>query len=139
MIGAQATLLVWSLREQHSLDMRKKKSIRSKRLDAAEFIQDIRRRQENILWPNVLVGGRAADSFLWRGSAHPTMVQRTGGLIIGGSFSGLGLEIAYFALRDRSVMVGLTACFFCYIGFRLIFVAVQPRRRRKGNPSGEKR
>jgi len=88
--------------------------------------------QQNTLWPDSRAGGRAADNFLWNGSRHPTMVQRTGGVIIGGGLSCLGLESMYYSFTGRSLLAGLIATVFCYAGLRITFMAIRPRKRRNG-------
>jgi len=109
-----------------------RRSGRQKNQRLEHYIRDSERRQQNILWPDSRAGGRAADNFLWNGSRHPTMVQRTGGVIIGGGLSCLGLELMSYSITGRSLLVGLIATVFCYAGLRITFMAIRPRKRRNG-------
>jgi hypothetical protein len=41
-----------------------------------DFIGEIGARQRNIVFPDTVRNARAVDAFFWRGSPHPTIVQR---------------------------------------------------------------
>jgi len=40
------------------------------------FIETVKARQRNVVWPDPLRNSRAVDVFLWRGSTKPPLVQR---------------------------------------------------------------
>jgi len=48
------------------------------KLDNSDALEEIRARQRNTVWPDTLRNGRLADAFIWKGSPHATLVQRTG-------------------------------------------------------------
>jgi hypothetical protein len=62
-------------------DTEMQKRTHSKR-DLDSFIESVKVRQKNILWPDVLRGGRSVDELLWKGARDAPLVQRIGVLIL---------------------------------------------------------
>ena len=58
--------------------------------DLDDFLEDSRRRQRNVVFPDTLRNARSVDAFLWKGSPNPTLVQRVGAWVFGLTFIGLG-------------------------------------------------
>src|SRR6185503_5589299 len=76
-------------------------SQRGRRLD--KFIDDVRARQRNIVFPDTLRGGRSVDAFLWNGSSNPSLVQRIVAWVFGLMFviSGLTFLPLVAEVRDK--------------------------------------
>src|SRR5216684_2671063 len=66
---------------------------RTKPADQRAFIDDVRDRQKNILWPDTMRNARSVDEYLWKGSENAPLVQRIGAWLFGLSLIGLGLEL----------------------------------------------
>jgi hypothetical protein len=99
------------------------------RLDSPGFIDQIRAKQRNILWPDTVVNGRAVDVFLWRGSPDPTIVQRIGAWLFGLLFLALSVGFLDYALRERSFVLVLFSLGWILLGARVFRNGF---RRRKG-------
>ena len=58
-----------------------------------KYLDEVRAKQRNTVWPDPLRNSRAVDEFLWRGSSKAPLVQRGGTLIFGLAYllSGAGL------------------------------------------------
>jgi hypothetical protein len=67
------------------------------------FIEDVRARQRNIVFPDTVRNERYATVFFWNGSANPTRVQRVAAWMFGLLFiaSGLGFLPAAARARDE--------------------------------------
>jgi hypothetical protein len=74
---------------------------RQRNLD--NFIDEVRGRQRNIVFPDTVRNGRAIDAFFWNGSPNPTLVQRITAWMFGLIFVGLGLLFLPFAAEVRDV------------------------------------
>jgi len=98
---------------------------RRKNLD--NFIGEMRARQRNIVFPDTVRNGRAADVFLWRGSAHPAIVQRIAAWMFGLVYAGLGLEFLYLAVKMRvegGFSIGIVIVMFMSVSFVLLGIKV---------------
>ena len=67
-----------------------------------DFIRQLRDSQKNILWPHTLVNASKADAFLWKGSTHPTVVQRIAAWLFGLTFVGSGLVFVSMGKSDSA-------------------------------------
>ena len=74
-------------------------SQRRRKLD--RFIDDVRARQRNIVFPDTLRGGRSVDAFLWNGSPNPSLVQRIAARVLGFLFVISGLMFLPFVATVR--------------------------------------
>ena len=54
------------------------------------LIEDVRAKQQNVLWPNATVNSSSVDALLWKGSPSATKVQRVGIGIFGLGFASIG-------------------------------------------------
>jgi len=61
--------------------------------DTERLIEEVRGRQRNTVWPDTMINGSAVDAFLWKGSPHPTLVQRIGAWIFGLFFVLMGIVL----------------------------------------------
>ena len=108
-------------------------SQRRRKLDA--FIDDVRTRQRNIVFPDTLRGGRSVDAFLWKGSPNPSLVQRIAARVLGFLFVISGLMFLRFVatVRDEdgswigSWIIVLISASLVFAGIR-IFRNGFPRR-----------
>ena len=90
-----------------------------------DFIDDLRAKQRNVVWPDSVVNASRVDKFLWRGSPNPTGVQRIGAWIFGMTFMGFGL--GFFSLASvewredavGSVILGAFAFGALAVGIRI--------------------
>jgi len=77
----------------------KKKSGSKKELDS--YIKSVKDRQENILWPDVLRGGRSVDEFLWKGARDAPLVQRIGAVILALAYLMIALAFVAMAIEQK--------------------------------------
>ena len=66
-----------------------------------EFIDEIRARQRNIVFPDTVRNGRSVDAFFWNGSPNPTLVQRIAAWLFCSVFICLGLAFILLTARAR--------------------------------------
>lgn len=105
----------------------------SRRRNLDRLIQETRDSQRNIVFPDTVRNGRSVDLFLWKGSAHPTLVQRIGARTFGVMFMVLGLELLSQAVRTR-VEDGFSAGIVIIAAISLSIVLVGIRMFRNGFP-----
>ena len=104
--------------------------------DAARFVDTMRPKQRNTLWPDTMRNSRFVDVFLWRGTENPTTVQRIGAWLFGATFAGIG--IAFFSMipgssaGDKWQLVFLSWVFIL-LGIK-IFRNGFPKDQHKGTP-----
>ena len=87
--------------------------------DKQKFIEEMKARQRNIVWPDALKNSRSADEFLIKGSAKPTLVQRIAAWLFGISFMGLGLFFLALALHEHAWPLGVLTVGFCALGIKI--------------------
>jgi len=68
-----------------------------KRHRRESFIDDIRSKQRNIVFPDTVRNGRSVDVFLWNGSPDPPLVQRIVAWMFGLFFLALA-ELSLFVM-----------------------------------------
>ena len=64
------------------------------------FIDEMKAKQDNIVWPGPLVNSRGVDAFLWRGSPNPTWVQRVAAWLFGLTFMSIGAGFLALAWHE---------------------------------------
>jgi hypothetical protein len=74
-------------------------------LDQQRFIEDLKARQSNTLWPDTLKNSKGVDEFLWKGSPDAPLVQRIGAWIFGLTFILLSLAFVDIAYEKHSPFV----------------------------------
>jgi hypothetical protein len=67
-----------------------------------QFIDDVRARQRNFVFPDTVRNGRAVYVLLWRGSPDPGFVQRIGAWLFGLMFIGTGAVFLMQAAQARA-------------------------------------
>jgi hypothetical protein len=81
--------------------------------DPQKFIDEIRAKQRNIVFPDGLANGAAVDKFLLKGSPDPPLVQRVGAWLFGLMFLIGGVSFLGYAQKEGSFLLALVsvACF----------------------------
>lgn len=87
--------------------------------DGSSFLDNVRERQRNIVWPDTMRNGGSVDALLWRGSRDATTVERIGIAIFGLSFLVAGIGFAYIAYSGREIVLALFAALPTLLGLRL--------------------
>jgi hypothetical protein len=106
---------------------------RRRKLDS--FIKERHDRQRNIVFPNIVRNAGSVDAFLWRGSPHPTIVQRVAAWMIGLTLIGFGIQLfALIFLRASSIADAVFG-----VVSSLLVVLLGIRTFRNGFPRGAKR
>ena len=95
--------------------------------DPLEFAAEVRARQRNIVFPDTVINSRPVWVLLWRGSAHPTLVQRIGAWLLGVMYVGIGVTVFELARQEGSRLQGALALGLILLGLR-IFRSGFPRR-----------
>jgi len=86
-----------------------------------EFIADIRARQSNVVWPDVVINGRRVDEPVWKGSPNATIVQRIGMGLFGFFFVALGVVMLSYGKGEGSVPAILISWVPLLLGARLLY------------------
>ncbi len=97
------------------------KSNRAAATAPRKFIEELRAKQRNIVWPETLRNGRSVDAFFWRGFSAPTLVQRIGAWLFGLTFLGCGAAFLDFGRRDGSVFLIVFSVLPLSIGARVFW------------------
>jgi len=98
------------------------------------FIKQTKAKQSNILWPDLLVGGRGVDSFFFKGSSNPSLIQRAAAWLFGIAYIGLGAMFFYMAanvsvLKWIFFLVGVGSC---SVGGLIFYNGCRTRRGGRG-------
>jgi hypothetical protein len=96
----------------------------SKELDSS--IEDVKARQRNTTWPDVLRGGRSVDEFLWKGARDAPMVQRVGAVLLALAYVLVALFFIGRATSGGEWFSGVVGVLLIIIG--VIFVRSATRR-----------
>ena len=75
------------------------------REDRERFIDEIREKQRNIVFPDTLRGGRSADGVFFKGSPNPPLVQRIACWLLGLTFIGSGLFCLRIEKNEPSILL----------------------------------
>ena len=84
-----------------------------------EFLDDMRRRQRNVLWEDTVRNGRKVDKFLWSGAPDAPLVQRLGAFIFGMTFIGFSLLLVEISWHEKSLMLSLISCASFGVGIKV--------------------
>ena len=97
------------------------------------FIDEMRAKQSNIVWPDTLRNGRSVDRLLWMGSAKASLVQKIGAWLFGLGFLAQGLVFLRIAVEDGSLLWLAASGALLFVGGRICLRATRKRR-----PSGNR-
>ncbi len=100
------------------------------RKEPGSYIESLEVRQKNILWPDVLRGGRSVDELLWKGASDAPLVQRIGILILASAYLIVALAFISRAAEQESWLAGFFACALVAVGGWFIRNAVRRRKTR---------
>jgi len=104
----------------------KKASDRKGDLDS--YIEDVKARQRNIVWPDGLRGGRSVDEFLWKGAGDAPLVQRIGAVVLALVYIAVAVLIVDVAVEQAEWLIGVGAIFAFGAGARFIRNALKKKR-----------
>src|SRR6266403_713235 len=105
--------------------------ISDQRLD--RFIDGYRWRQRNIVFPDTVRNARFAYVFFWKGTPHPTLVQRIAAWMYGLVLIGYGLESLFLGVKER-VEYGFSIGIVFTVAISVLFVLIGIRVFRNGFP-----
>ena len=77
--------------------------------DLDNFIDEMKGKQRNIVFPDTVRNQRGMYAFLWRGSPHPTLVQRIAAGILGLFFLAQGIAAFSAAARANKATSWISA------------------------------
>lgn len=107
----------------------RKSSNRRKDLDS--YIEDIKARQRNLIWPDVLRGGRAVDEFLWKGAGDAPLVQRIGAVVLALVYIMAAALIVDVAVEQGEWFIGVGVIFAFGAGAWFIRNALRRKKRKR--------
>jgi hypothetical protein len=102
---------------------------RPKDMDQRKFIDDIRGKQENILWPDTVRNSRSVDAYLWKGSPSAPLVQRIGAWLFGLCFFVLGLRELIVSIQLRDWLFILLSVGSIFLGTRIFINGCKKKKR----------
>ena len=85
----------------------RKRSGSKKELDS--YIESVKARQRNLIWPDVLRGGRSVDELLWKGARDAPLVQRIGAVILALAYVIVALAFISMAVEQGKWFIGAFA------------------------------
>jgi len=81
------------------------------------YIESIKDRQSNLVWPDTMHNSRAVDEILWKGSRNAPLVQRIGIFIFAFVFVLAGLTVISMAIENKVwYLCALAAVIFMVAG-----------------------
>jgi hypothetical protein len=92
---------------------------RHKNTRLEESINDIRFRQRNIVWPDVIVNANRVNRFLFKGARNAPVVQRIGALLFGIVLAGSGIVNLSLDYKVGTLVGSIVS--FTIIGVGVIF------------------
>jgi hypothetical protein len=78
-----------------------------KELDS--YIEGLKARQRNLVFPDVLRGGRYVDELLWKGARDAPVVQRIGVVILAIAYVMVGIVFVSMSLEQGEWLTGAFA------------------------------
>jgi len=91
-----------------------KNTDRKRELDSS--IESVKASQKNVIWPDVLRGGRSVDELLWKGARDAPMVQRIGVVVFALAYLMVAVTFISTAVEQRSWLAGGTAAILLGVG-----------------------
>jgi hypothetical protein len=85
------------------------------------FIDELKAKQRNTVWPDPLVNSRGVDEFFWKGSPDAPLIQRIGAWLFGLFFLAGGLSLLMIARERRSWLVLMMSAAGFLLGARVFF------------------
>jgi hypothetical protein len=97
-----------------------------------KFIEEIKAKQRNTVWPGPMINSRGVDELLWRGDPNAPLVQRIAAWLFGLVFVLIGLGWLDVAYQKHWIAFGVLSIAWFYLGGR---VFLNGFRRRKAKVS----
>jgi len=100
-----------------------------------QFVDEIKKKQRNTVWPDTLLNGRSVDEYLWKGSRDAPLVQRIGAWLFGFAFMLFGVtlvEVDREATPERkSIVFVILAVLFFGLGIKMFLNGFRRRHKEK--------
>jgi hypothetical protein len=80
------------------------------------YIESVDVHQKNVLWPDVLRGGRSVDKLLWKGASDAPLIQRIGIVILASAYLIVAAAFISMAAEQRSLLAGFFASVLLGLG-----------------------
>jgi hypothetical protein len=84
--------------------------------ELGSYIESVKGRQRNLVWPDVLRGSRSVDEFLWKGARNAPLVQRIGAVILALAYLMVALLFISMAVEQRKWFMGAFAALLFGVG-----------------------
>ena len=84
------------------------------------FIEEVRAKQSNTIWPDALKNSKGVDEYLWKGSENAPLVQRIGAILFGITFLIGGLAFLNVAHQKQSALFGILAVGLFLVGGKVL-------------------
>jgi hypothetical protein len=100
------------------------------------LIEDAKKRQRNIVFPDTVRNARSIDAYFWRGSPDAPLVQRVAAWLIGLTFVGGGFCLIE-AIRSReeesgAFLTNLVALLVIAVGAKTFYNGCKRRKKPRG-------
>ena len=94
------------------------------------LIEDVRERQQNVIWPRAMINSNSVDSLLWKGSLNASKVQRVGIGIWGLAFLCVGAVCELGAYEKRGLFLAFFGLPWLALGTRIFLNAFKRNPKR---------
>ena len=84
-----------------------------------EFIDEIRAKQRNTIWPDTLRNSIGVNKFLWQGLPNAPLVQRVGAWIIGLTYLMIGVTFIGIGMTEGSRLYAYFGLGFILLGAKV--------------------
>src|SRR5882724_458469 len=111
-------------------DTEMKKNTESKE-ELDSYIESVKASQKNVIWPDVLRGGRSVDELLWKGARDAPLVQRIGTVMSALAYLIVGAVLVSIAVEQGSWFTGAFAAILFGVGGWFIRNALRKRLSKK--------
>jgi hypothetical protein len=94
-------------------------------LDREKLHEEMKARQQNVVWPGPTRNARFFYDFLWNGSQNATPVLRIGAFLLGLVYLVSGWTMFYYSFLDGSFLGVLISFGFLWLGVRVLYKALR--------------
>jgi len=98
---------------------------RTEREPMDSVIDDLKAKQRNLTWPDVLRGNRSVDEFLWKGARDAPMVQRIGAIILAVAYLAVALFFIDWTSNGGGWLSGLLSLVLIAAGAKIVHSATR--------------
>jgi hypothetical protein len=93
-------------------------------------VEELKRRQRNIVFPDTVTNARSVDAFLLRGDPRAPLIQRMGAWVFGSFFVLCGVVCFNLALNSHAVADYIYCAAGFLIGIKLLISGFRSNTRR---------